>query len=886
MTTATSVAAPSTPEAYREAIRLRTQAAAIFRRIGDRRGEGEALSMTAAAWLHIGEADSSVGLAVLAVALRLSAGDSAGAVRTLSGVLGYALERLQQGDSALAVYRRAMELATRIGDPSLAIWPTVNTGAYYFDRSEFRTALPWFHRAVDFAGQAGDLKSAAEALVNIARTYAQLGKADSAMFFARQAFETGERTAQDSVTAPTSLMLGTVLSGRGSTDSALYYYGRARDAADRAPLPQIQREARLNIGIMLVQLGQVDSARVYFTDVLERSREVKDIQTEYRALNSLGILFIEGKQLDSARAVYASMLGRFQELGIPIVVGEASVNLAKVLLQQGTTDSAFTLLRSAYAIAKQLEYPALSSVVFNQLTFAFTVLGQRDSAMAYLLEDLALTRKLQDPRGEGVSLLMMGLLTSLNRDFGTAVAYFDSAATIKGRLAVHAGGDFNRTSLGEKEFDLFDVWAKAWLERSPAVGQRVAAAAALGASERGRTQALLDLMGRTADSVDRADLSGWAVTLVRDATKGGNSVLIYHATPDTLLAWTAGPGLPIAAHVIPIERDSLSRMVARLRQSMGLGGDDGRMVPEDEQDRGRPGEAAGPWTESAASLAKVLLPPSIQRALSPSRNVLVIPHGPVALVPFTILPWGGATRVFGARTALRYSPSLGAALAAEARPVNLARASAVVVGNPEMPTVELHTGFRVQLNALPKAELEAQTVGAQLGSGTTARGGTTETAIRGRLPGAALVHLATHGFAFSAEARARNSYLALTPDSLNDGLLTVGEILDDPALTLSADLVTLSACQTGLGDLKRAEGTIGLQRAFLARGARSVLVSLWSVSDEATRLLMERFYAHWLGDSDHPGKAESLRRAQEDVRVRPGFEHPRYWAAFQLVGAP
>lgn len=95
----------------------------------------------------------------------------------------------------------------------------------------------------------------------------------------------------------------------------------------------------------------------------------------------------------------------------------------------------------------------------------------------------------------------------------------------------------------------------------------------------------------------------------------------------------------------------------------------------------------------------------------------------------------------------------------------------------------------------------------------------------------------------------------------------------------------LSACQTGLGDLKQTEGTIGLQRAFLARGARSVMVSLWNVSDAATRTLMTSFYRHWLRDPDQPSKTEALRRAQNAVRKTAGFEDPRYWAAFQLVGA-
>jgi CHAT domain-containing protein len=98
---------------------------------------------------------------------------------------------------------------------------------------------------------------------------------------------------------------------------------------------------------------------------------------------------------------------------------------------------------------------------------------------------------------------------------------------------------------------------------------------------------------------------------------------------------------------------------------------------------------------------------------------------------------------------------------------------------------------------------------------------------------------------------------------------------------MSAELVVLSACETGLGDLKKAEGTVGLQRAFLARGARSMLVSLWDVSaDQGTTLLMRSFYRHWLrGDT----KAEALRTAEAEVAR--SFPHPRYWAAFQMVGA-
>ena len=161
-----------------------------------------------------------------------------------------------------------------------------------------------------------------------------------------------------------------------------------------------------------------------------------------------------------------------------------------------------------------------------------------------------------------------------------------------------------------------------------------------------------------------------------------------------------------------------------------------------------------------------------------------------------------------------------------------------------------------------------------------------ETSVRRHLEEAPLIHLATHGYAYQAEGRSRDSWVALASDAHNNGLFTVGEILDGPPL--SADLVVLAACVTGLGESKEAEGTVGFQRAFLAKGAKSVLVSLWTVDEAATVRLLQVFYREWLAP-DPPSKAEALRRAQDAVRTDPShprWRHPAFWAGFQLVGAP
>jgi CHAT domain-containing protein len=149
------------------------------------------------------------------------------------------------------------------------------------------------------------------------------------------------------------------------------------------------------------------------------------------------------------------------------------------------------------------------------------------------------------------------------------------------------------------------------------------------------------------------------------------------------------------------------------------------------------------------------------------------------------------------------------------------------------------------------------------------------------IAGARIVHIAAHGILDATRPERSGLVLSLVDRDgrARDGVLRLGDIF---ALSLSAELVVLSGCQTGLGRQMRGEGLVGLTRAFMYAGAPRVVSSLWRVDDQATAQLMTRFYRHLLIGGLRP--AAALRAAQGELAADPRWSAPYFWAGFVLHG--
>ncbi|WP_171974795.1 CHAT domain-containing tetratricopeptide repeat protein [Leptolyngbya sp. 'hensonii'] len=281
----------------------------------------------------------------------------------------------------------------------------------------------------------------------------------------------------------------------------------------------------------------------------------------------------------------------------------------------------------------------------------------------------------------------------------------------------------------------------------------------------------------------------------------------------------------------------------------------------------------------------LIAPIAEQLPQNPNDRVIFIPERELFQVPFPALQNPEGQYLIEQHTILT-APAIRLLALTQLQKQKLQQTTtqeALVVGNPTMPRLALFPEEpEQQLPPLPGTEIAAKVVAQLLGTQPLLGQQATLEVIRQRLPEARLIHLATHGFSyFFTNQEMRDSYpesalaFAALPQS-TPGLLTEDEI---KALRLKAELVVLSACDTGLGQLTSGEGVISLARSFIIAGAPTVLLSLWKGPDAPTTVLMTHFYENL---QDNPDKAQALRQAM--LATMKEYPDPGVWAAFTLIG--
>jgi CHAT domain-containing protein len=555
--------------------------------------------------------------------------------------------------------------------------------------------------------------------------------------------------------------------------------------------------------------------------------------------------------LDEALGIVASTGNRINQTKILLAQGEAALALGDTARAQAAFGQADELSRAMGL--RDSQWRALHGLARLEIA------AKRRAEARALLEKAASV--IEDMRAElKVDQLKDGFiadkavvyedLVTLLADMGQTAEAFRTAERSRARNLIDLLGNSKRNPQRKEDRALYERIASV---RARLREQEGLLAHAQAASERevyGRgvkrlqdeyRDVLLEIQAKRPDLASLVSVSPLSLPEVQQLLEPGVGLLTYYVTAGEVLCWA-------------VDRDRVSLTRTRIGR-----GELGRMVLTYR----RMLQNLEPAETYSRRLYDLLVAPALP-GLAGVRELGVIPHDALHTLSFATLSDGREYVID--RLPLFQLPSASVFRFTLARRKAERNVKVLAVGNPDL---------RDQSLELPFAEREVGSLAWNYPNMTAlTRDRATKDWITGHLGEFGIIHMATHGEfdpvnpLFSALKLAGDKKVA-------DGDLEAAEIFD---LKLNADLIVLSACQTGLGKVTSGDEVQGLNQAFLYAGTHALVSSLWRVSDISTAMLMKQFYR----ELQTRPKAESLRRAMLHVKNR--YPHPGYWGAFTLTG--
>jgi CHAT domain-containing protein len=792
------------------------------------------------------------------------------------------------------------------------------------DRQQFDAAVKSAQKAIDLSRATSDKKGLAHAFNALATAYYNSRKLDDALIAAKQGEAIAAEIGDTEFQIRNLQFAGSSLRDQGNLDEALPFYNRALDLS-RNTGDRIREASTLRVMALVYRMtGERSRAIRMVQQSLSIGRELKNSKLEINALLVLGVLEYEEKHYDSAVEHFSAALQ------IPsnddLLRDQLLDGLATSYCDLKQFDRCIEINRQQLELALAAGNQGRAAFGYQHLAYAQQLSGALGDAYETMLKALTTLRSSDHMTYDewGFLQLVGESLRSLKRD-REAVPYFHEAIAIveqlrQGLVPTEQARAASVAATKPLFDDMIDTLfaidpsqslqtvelsrARAFL--SILAESKVDLRQNLSSSDRDRETALFTRISATQKDLWRPNVTAAArKQRMADLESAENDLERLHLEIRRSNPRLGSIQYPKALGLEQIQREVLKPDVTLLEYYLGekrslvwvvsRGRWSSAVLPPAKEIAALAGvfrksltaqvsslTAAPAGSESSrlsARLYEMLLKP-VERSLEGSQSLIIVPDGVLYYVPFEALQAAGDSRYLLERFPISYAPSATSLAAPEPSFPPARQKMLLAFGDPVYARSATTIERGPDLAALPYTRDEVMGIASSfpkgqsavyLGSSASQQAVKTEALERYRY-----IHFATHGIL--DEAHPSRSGLALTAGAGDAGILKVDEIT---GLRIHADVVTLSACSTGLGELVSGEGMLGLVRSFLYAGASSVAVSLWNVNDDATSTLMKEFYRN-LSRSVPP--QEALRRAKISLIHQDNllWHHPHFWAPFVL----
>jgi len=649
----------------------------------------------------------------------------------------------------------------------------------------------------------------------------------------------------------------------------------AKEVGDRAG----EGLAYGNLGNVYHLLGKFQEALNYHNQDLSIAKEVGDRAGEGRAYGNLGHAYHFLDNFEQAMKYFKQQLSIAKEVGDRIAAGCAYGSLGMVYHSLGDFEQAIEYLNHTLSIAKDAGKRVVEGRAYCYLGNAYSSLNEFQQAIEYFRQYLCITEEVGDKFHEGdayyrlgISLEKLGCWNEALFHFITSVEILDA---VRARCISEDSLKISFRDLSKGAYTcLWRVLIKLQLTDE-----------ALFAAEKGRAQALADAL--------KINYGLKSLSLKSNESEEELTIILK-----TISVWTVFLAVQeeiINMWVLRKERKAIFRQaelkvedahedyfalllettLKNIRAGIDVRCENRSLDKRSWDNQTSRTEKVDQTSDEPSHKTIDCFKPLYDAVIGPIEDLLdgdeliVVPDGALSLAPWAALSESLRIRTVPSLTSLKFiidSPD-----------EYHCKSGALLVGDPCLKKVTNKWGNPIY-DELTYAKKEVEMIGEILKCEPLTGEAATKQEVLRRIGSVALVHIAAHG---SKETGA----IALAPDPCWESTNSEEEeyllkISDVQAVKLRARLVVLSCCHSGQGEVS-SEGVVGIARAFLFAGARSVVASLWAIDDEATMEFMKSFYQHLRGGES---TSAALQRAMKCLRDSDNFSAPKYWAPFVLIG--
>ncbi|XP_048577914.1 tetratricopeptide repeat protein 28 isoform X2 [Nematostella vectensis] len=908
---------------YEEAMKYYQQALQVYISTGNESDQADVRQNIGVVQQSLGNYEEAMEYYQQALQVYISTGNESKQARVRQGI-GAVQRRLGNYEEAMKYYQQALQVFERTGNESDQAGVLQNIGVVQKCLGNYEEAMKYYQQALQVYISTGNESKQADVRLNIGGVQQRLGNYEEAMKYYQQELQVFERTGNESHQARVRHNIGAVQGSLGNYEEAMKYYQQALQVFQRTGNESDQADVLQNIGVVQECLGNYEEAMKYYQEALQVYVSTGNEINQATAYYNIGSMYRKKQNYLDAESHFTKSFEIFESCFTKIQsLPDSKITFVDTFIQvcQQLVDVSILLDKTEQAllVSERGRSRVLGDILLEKHGLQKTASRDKTSC-----DDLDSLTSYADSSLAVVSLtpqrLHMFALTT-----GQPLVVKSTSPEVMERAAPQFSGNV-KTRIQEILKQLINDANKhvnenrdeTFEDRSLDIGDASRRPHVSAGQERDGTESEMSckatgVRGEPSENDEEEDAS----SSKESQASGGKSVSHFpppHFKHDTGKPQEMEATSDDSEYQLP--KLSPSKEDKGKPQEWEATSDDsecpskkdtgktqespsGKVPQEHEEDietlhqsnHTPSAPVATRFFDPLNVLYQILISPIEDQLTKP--EVVFIPGGVTFMVPFGALKSPDGT-FLAEKHCIRTGPSLKTLkLLKMCHEEKHCSSGALIVANPRSDAIVWSLkneqwgldSFNSVFQNLPMASKEAQEIGKVLSGVTSnvtclvARQATKDAVMSRLKEGVGVIHIASHGDATTGK-------ILVAPETRNpilveeeDYLLTMKEV---SACRINAKLVVLSCCHSGKGERIRAEGVMGLARAFLAAGALSVLATLWKISDEATQYFMLRFYRNLA--SGMTTSASLKKTIRDTIADNNRYSHPYYWGAFVLVG--